>query len=615
MEVAVNPLSPLSANAVFPMLGMDTMDVLSRVAAPLYIYSFETQRIAWANSAALSFWDATDPEELTSRTLTPYSDSTTNRLAAYRAAFARGEDRVETWTFYPLGKATTALCRCSGVSLSGHPQAMMVEIRSLADNMPVSELRALEALRHTPLMISMFDGDGAVLMRNPAAEACFRAFDLDLGVGADHFRAMFANPADADALLARAQEAGVGSETVALRIATWPTHAMQVMTVSDPATGRRAILLSQQDVSQSLEMRRLLAASEESLDSVLALNVEPALVVAAASRAVLHCNFAARNALGATMGQGADAAELFVDAEDFGLLRASVLSGDARARRVRMRNAQGAAFWASISGVRITYLQSDALVLTVTDVDELYRAAADLEAALDIERQNGEMQRRFLAIAAHELRTPLAIIDSSAQRLERHAATMTPDQVRSRSSRIRNTVKRLMNLLENTLDRARQGPRQDLGDMGYQPQPSDLGAIIALAAAGVSESHRGMTIDVDLVDLPPLNLDRNLIEQVFVNLLTNAAKFAEGPAQVHVTADLSSEDVRILVRDHGIGIPASERERVFSEYVRGTNVGMAHGTGLGLAIVRHIVGLHGGMIEIADTRGPGTTFVITLPLH
>jgi len=208
-----------AGKAAFPYLGPEALRAFALLGTPVYIYSFVTERICWSNPPACAFWDAASAAELHARELGPYSTATAVRLAEYREEFGRGGDRLENWTFYPRGKATSALCRCSGVRLDGHAEAMLVEVHSLRRiEMPVSELRALEALRHTPLMITLFGQTGEVLMRNPAASAAFGGLDRSLEPGADHLRAMFAQASDHERLLRAAgpgQQGGAGQQQLA----------------------------------------------------------------------------------------------------------------------------------------------------------------------------------------------------------------------------------------------------------------------------------------------------------------------------------------------------------------------------------------------------------------
>ena len=581
------------------------------LSMPLYIYSFATQRIVWSNGGARRFWNAESDEELHVRALTPFSVPTEIRLDHYLAAFRRGEDRVESWTFYPRGEASSALCRCRGVSVAGHDEAMLVEIQSLTPvDLPVNELRAIEALRHSPLKITLFSDSGEVLLRNQAASAIFDDFDRTLPKGADHFRAMFANPADGEFLLAQAARGGIASRPAPMALPGGPVHTVQVSLVTDPATGRAANLVAQTDISRFVEVGRQLAASEDALDAVLSLNVEPTLVLSAADGSVLKANPLAQDLFGENLALRGAMASRFADPATFDSFRAAVLAGGAAVTQAQLQTAKGTSFWGSLSGGRIVFEKQDAMVVMLTDVDRLYRNAAELEAALDSERQTSAMQRRFLSIAAHDFRTPLSIIDGAAQRIERGADTLAADQLRGRATRIRTAVKRLLQLLETTVESA----RRNQGTMGYSPTAGDLGQLISAVAASFLDSHGGnLEVELQVPQLPEISFDGHLIEQALSNLLTNANKYSDGPAYVFIRALATSEDVQIFVCDRGIGVPSEERERIFSDYVRGSNVGEKPGTGLGLSIVRQIIGLHGGSIEIVDGDLPGTTFRISLP--
>lgn len=597
-------------NGTFPFLGTEGLNAFSLLGTAVYIYSFETQRICWTNRGGLALWNATSTQELFDRVLTPFSQATVLRLEDYQRAFRRGEDRIETWTLYPRGEARSFLCRCSGVSIDGHPEAMLVEIGlEMSADATAAELRSIEALRHTPLKITLFSESGEVLMRNPAATERFAEFDRGLPPGADHLRAMFANASDWEALLAAAQHGPVGRLQAPLALPGSPVHELHLSLVTDPVTGGSARLLAQEDVSLLVRTQRQLAASEDALDAVLNLDVTPVVVLAAIDGRVLNANLSARAVLDERLDIGSAVGTLFAEPTDYDVLRDAALAGRASAAPLMLRGREGARFWASVSAARISYDKQDAIVLLLADIDALYRAAADLEAALSSERTITAMQRRFLAIASHEFRTPLAVIDSAAQRLERSAAALTPDEVRGRAGRIRSTVARLLQLLDNTLERA----RNNKGVMGYAPELTDLAPMVSGPASALRESNPGFRIDVDLPPLPPLNLDRSLIEQAVTNLLANALKYAAEEKRVEVTATVTNEEVQLFIRDWGIGVPDGERERIFAEYVRGSNVGSTPGTGLGLSIVRQIIGLHGGLIEAVDTDGPGLTIKITLP--
>lgn len=599
-------------NTGFPHLDVVGLGALSLLGTAIYIYSFETQSVCWANRAALTLWNAESTEELYARQLSPFSQSTTLRLENYRLAFARGEDRWDTWTLYPRGQSRAVLCRCSGVSLHGHAHAMLVECNVDAEShVSGTELRSIEALRHTPLKITMFAQSGEVLMRNPTATALFEDFDRSLAPGTDHLQTMFADQSDYDELIALARRVPAARVRAVLRLPGSPIHALNLSVVTDPMTGQPAWLLVQEDVSLLVRTQRQLTASEDALDAVLNLNLTPVVVVAASDGRVLNINLSARNILDVRLDIGAGADVLFACPTDFAPLRAAALAGQAGAAPLRLRGPDGEAFWASLSAASISYDTLDAIAILITDIDAVYRTAADLEAALSSERTITDMQRRFLAIASHEFRTPLAVIDSAAQRLERTATQVADDSVRSRAARIRRAVAGLLQLLDNTVVRSLNNENM----LGYKPETCDLTAIVYHAVAALQESAPDFTIKVDLPLIPAVHLDPALLEQAITNILANAIKYATEERQAEISGAVTTDNVELVIRDWGIGVPTEEHEKIFSDFVRGSNVGKTVGTGLGLAIVQQIIALHGGTIEAFDPDGPGLAVRITLPRH
>lgn len=595
---------------VYPYIGKDGLSAFEILGLPVYVYSFITQRVCWANPRALPFWSAGSLEELTGRILTPYSASTSARLDDYRRAFRRGEERVETWTLYPKGTPSPILCRCSGISLSGHEEAMLVEVKGLSEAaLPAFELRTIEALRHIPLMISLLSAKGDVLMRNPAATAHFRDFDAALTGGEDAFAAMFASAEDARRLLEQAGQEVVGRLDATMTLPGGPVHTVHLALVSDPVTGENARLVAQEDITPLIQANRQLAASQEALDAVLNINAVPAIVVSVQRDDVLNANVAATKLLGPGMRVGADVREIFADPADFAALRGDVLANRGGSRQCQLRVESGEGRWAALTSARIIYEREDAFVIMMSDIDALYRSASELKDALSVERRLAEVQRRYLAIASHEFRTPLALIDSAAQRLMRTDPADPLAQVHQKAGRVRATVNRMLELLDRLSERAHDTE----GALGYTPSAIELGPLVEKVAASFAEHNPDFRIEVCLPHLPRLMIDTTLMEQAFNNLLSNAEKYSSGAPRVEITGRVRPHDVQIDVRDWGIGTVEHERSRIFSGYVRGSNVGDRPGTGLGLSIVSQIIGLHGGLVELVGENRPGSTFRLTLP--
>ena len=238
--------------------------------------------------------------------------------------------------------------------------------------------------------------------------------------------------------------------------------------------------------------------------------------------------------------------------------------------------------------------------------------AARLEEALKSQIEYNNLQREFVSMASHEFRTPLTIIDTAAQRMARKAEEHAPDDLRERVEIIRDAVKRLVVMIESTLDSA----RAEAGKIDFHPHRlgvEDLVTSVINRIQDIAPTHR---IAVTLDGAPEeITGDPGLLEQVLTNLLSNAVKYSPADSEIEVTAGTCGGDLEISVRDHGVGIPSDEIPKLFQKYFRAsTSTGIA-GTGLGLYLIRRLVKLHGGSIGVESTKGEGSTFTLCLPVE
>jgi len=216
---------------------------------------------------------------------------------------------------------------------------------------------------------------------------------------------------------------------------------------------------------------------------------------------------------------------------------------------------------------------------------------------------------------SHELRTPLSSIKTSAEVL---LSTAPPEATEAHVRLLRNIDRssdRLSALITDLLDLARlEGGRLEL-----QREPLDLRQVAEEAVATIrplAEARR-QTITLVTPSQPcRVDGDRRRLDQVALNLLTNAVKYSPvgGGIRIQVTRRTIGP-VRLAVTDQGAGIAKPDRARVFERFYRLDNEETlrAPGTGLGLPIARALVELHGGKIELRSTPGRGSTFVVTLP--
>ncbi|RBP36059.1 signal transduction histidine kinase [Roseimicrobium gellanilyticum] len=236
----------------------------------------------------------------------------------------------------------------------------------------------------------------------------------------------------------------------------------------------------------------------------------------------------------------------------------------------------------------------------------------ELERALEREQELNKLKSRFVSIVSHEFRTPLGIIGSSAEILEHYEGKLTAEQKAEHLHAITENVKRTARMMEDALALS----RMDSGGITFNPAKLDVrGFCERLCDEMRSATARRNPIELEIAEVVagPILLDEALLRHMLTNLLTNAVKYSEAGVPVQLRVQRSGSDIRFEVEDHGIGIPESDRDRLFEAFHRAENVGHVHGTGLGLVIAKRCCDLHGGQISFQTTEGKGTTFTIILP--
>jgi PAS domain S-box-containing protein len=243
------------------------------------------------------------------------------------------------------------------------------------------------------------------------------------------------------------------------------------------------------------------------------------------------------------------------------------------------------------------------------DVTLRNRQQAELARALAAERDMNAQQRRFVSIASHEFRTPLAVIDGATQRLQARLVD-SDDETRKRLDRIRGAVARMTELIERTLSSA----RLDDGRIELELRGFDLSQLLRDVAERQRQISPGFQIVLDGADDElPIDGDAKLIEQVFTNLLSNAVKYSGRARRIEVMALGNASTLRVAVRDQGLGVPPDEVPQLFTRFFRArTSMGIP-GTGIGLHLVRELVQMHGGTVDVDSEIGKGSTFTVTLP--
>jgi len=229
------------------------------------------------------------------------------------------------------------------------------------------------------------------------------------------------------------------------------------------------------------------------------------------------------------------------------------------------------------------------------------------------DRSLRRLQDEFLALASHELRTPLTVVRASLGMLDRYLPADADDRLRRFIDMGEQQVRRMERLIADLVDVT----RLQTGRLSLRTQPIDLVELarqtVDLAQAMTDEQtieleagHRPLTVDGD----------RDRLQQVLLNLLTNTIAHAPESKRVDVRVRRSGGEAEVVVQDYGPGIPQADLPNLFSRYFSGS--GLEHdgdsGLGLGLFITDQLVRAHGGTIRADSQPGEGATFTVRLPL-
>lgn len=238
------------------------------------------------------------------------------------------------------------------------------------------------------------------------------------------------------------------------------------------------------------------------------------------------------------------------------------------------------------------------------------RHAAELQVALDKEKNLNELQRSFVSMTSHEFRTPLAIIDGNVRRLERQMARLSPDDVAGRLKTIKGAIKRMIALMESTLSAA----KMEAGELSVKPKKTDVRSVLLECCRVQEELSPRHRIIIDHEDLPDeIIADPTSLRHIFNNLLGNATKYSPDADRIDVVAGQAEGNVFITVKDYGVGIAEDDVPKLCDRYFRGRTITGIPGTGIGLSLLKMLLDAHEGTMNIKSIVGEGSEFTIWLP--
>ncbi len=231
------------------------------------------------------------------------------------------------------------------------------------------------------------------------------------------------------------------------------------------------------------------------------------------------------------------------------------------------------------------------------------RAFNSMTSKLQVQDQQ---RRHLMADIAHELRTPLAVLQGKLEGMVDGVYPRDADQI--------NAVLQETRVLARLVDDLRTLAHTESGTLALQKEPTDLGVLIndAVASFSADAEERKVTLDIRAApDVPLVDVDPLRIREVLTNLISNALRHTPEGGRVSVTASARPDAIVVSVSDTGSGIAAADLPKIFDRFYKGR---ASRGSGLGLTIARNLVVAHGGEIRAESVEGKGTTMTVTLPI-
>jgi len=249
------------------------------------------------------------------------------------------------------------------------------------------------------------------------------------------------------------------------------------------------------------------------------------------------------------------------------------------------------------------------------DISEKKKNEANLKLALLKERQLNELKQHFISMVSHEFRTPLMVINGTAELLEKELKDRLTDNVCKGFNRIKENVKRISEMLSDIMLLCDE-KHNDL----FNPESVNIIDFCSEIIKDICQVSQNQ----DLIDFSHCEkisaesqflIDREIMRHILINLLSNAIKYStdkKEPVKFHVESE--EKHLKFTILDKGIGIPEEYMKTIFQNFMRASNVGKISGTGMGLAIVKKCVDIHKGEILIESAINQGTKALVKIPV-
>ena len=246
--------------------------------------------------------------------------------------------------------------------------------------------------------------------------------------------------------------------------------------------------------------------------------------------------------------------------------------------------------------------------------EKLQKAFAEehkLRQQLEEEAKN---RIRFIDVLAHELKGPLTPMLTSSAMIQDNITINSDPVLKQLADYFFNGTKLLNSRLEELLDVARFARGVVTFNKGATDIRNFIEQVVSRYTPSIARRKQQLIVEMEAA-LPSVNLDQSRLEQVIINLLSNASKYSPEGSRILLTAGINNSNLLVSVKDEGMGISTEDQAVLFQPYQRvGKEQGKVQGLGLGLTVVKAIVEAHGGQIWVESETGKGSTFSFSIPL-
>ncbi len=241
---------------------------------------------------------------------------------------------------------------------------------------------------------------------------------------------------------------------------------------------------------------------------------------------------------------------------------------------------------------------------------ELEKSKQQLSDALVNEKELNDMKSRFVTMASHEFRTPLSTILSSVSLIGKYTTTDDDEKRQKHVQRVKSAVTNMTLILNDFLS----AEKLEEGKTFVRKEDANLKQIANEVISEINGILKpGQKVDYKHVGNTQAQLDKQMLRNILLNLVSNAIKFSPENKNIHVQTNISNSEIIIEVNDEGMGIPKEEQDHLFERFFRAKNVTNIQGTGLGLNIVAKYLEAMNGKIDFTSELDKGTTFKVTIP--